>query len=353
MGCPIAAQRAGAEALSVAQTVTAKLKGKVIDAHTGEPLIGAYITVEGTKRMAVTDIDGAFAIEATPGERLQVASLGYNKQTVKAADGLTVKLIPRETTLGETVVVGYSTQKRNSLTGSMSSVNAKDLTNTTTPNVTNMLSGKVPGLNVVPGSGRPGAFGAIIIRGKSTINGSTAPLWVIDGVIVGKDPGDINPNDIASLTVLKDAASTAIYGSQGANGVIVVTTKSAQSGKTSINFSAKMGVSALNNGKVEMMNGAELYDYYKSFSNASEISFTRWNDQLRNSNFDWWKLATHTGFVQNYDLSISSGSEKLNALFTGGVYDENGAVRGYDYTRYNAMFKLNFSLITGSLFVRR
>ena len=342
MGCPIAAQRAGAEALSVAQTVTAKLKGKVIDAHTGEPLIGAYITVEGTKRMAVTDIDGAFAIEATPGERLQVASLGYDKQTVKAADGLTVKLIPRETTLGETVVVGYSTQKRNSLTGSMSSVNAKDLTNTTTPNVTNMLSGKVPGLNVVPGSGRPGAFGAIIIRGKSTINGSTAPLWVIDGVIVGKDPGDINPNDIASLTVLKDAASTAIYGSQGANGVIVVTTKSAQSGKTSINFSAKMGVSALNNGKVEMMNGAELYDYYKSFSNASEISFTRWNDQLRNSNFDWWKLATHTGFVQNYDLSISSGSEKLNALFTGGVYDENGAVRGYDYTRYNAMFKLNF-----------
>ena len=114
--------------------------------------------------------------------------------------------------LSETVVVGYSTQKRNSLTGSLQSIDNKELTNITTANVTNMLTGKVPGMNVMPGSGKPGSFGAIIVRGKSTINGSTAPLWVIDGVIVGKDPGDINPNDIETLTVLKDAASTAIYG---------------------------------------------------------------------------------------------------------------------------------------------
>ena len=195
---------------------------------------------------------------------------------------------------------------------------------------------------MAPGSGQPGAFGAIVVRGKSTINGSTAPLWVIDGVIVGKDPGDINPNDIETLTVLKDAASTAIYGSQGANGVIVITTKGAQAGRTSINFSAKAGLSTLNNGKVKMMNGAELYDYYKSFTNVSEIAFPRWNDKLRDSNFDWWKLASHTGFVQNYDLAVNSGGEKLSAIFTGGVYKENGAVRGYDYTRYNTMVKLNF-----------
>lgn len=340
--CPFATHRAYANNTATVQTETSTIKGKVIDSQTGEPLTGAYITVNGTKKVAVTNLDGEFTIDAKPGDQLVVTSLGYEKMQVRATNNLTVSMTSTATTLNETVVVGYNTQKRNSLTGSMQSISSKELTNVTTANVTNMLTGKVPGLNVMPGSGKPGSFGAIIVRGKSTINGSTAPLWVIDGVIVGKDPGDINPNDIETLTVLKDAASTAIYGSQGANGVIVVTTKGAQAGKTSINFSAKAGISSLNNGNVEMMNGAELYDYYKSFSNAAEIAFPRWNEKLRESNFDWWKLATHTGNVQNYDLTINSGGEKLSAVFTGGVYKEDGAVRGYDYTRYNTMVKLNF-----------
>ncbi|RKW59630.1 MAG: SusC/RagA family TonB-linked outer membrane protein [Prevotella sp.] len=340
--CPFATHRIYANTIAVVQAENSTIKGKVIDSQTGEPLTGAYITVNGTKKVAVTNLDGEFTIDAKPGDELVVTSLGYEKMQVRATNNLTVSLTATATMLSETVVVGYNTQKRNSLTGSMQSIGSKELTNITTPNVTNMLTGKVPGMNVMPGSGKPGSFGAIIVRGKSTINGSTAPLWVIDGVIVGKDPGDINPNDIETLTVLKDAASTAIYGSQGANGVIVVTTKGAQAGKTTINFSAKAGISTLNNGNVKMMNGAELYDYYKSFSNVAEISFPRWNEKLRDSNFDWWKLATHTGNVQNYDLTINSGGEKLSAVFTGGVYKENGAVRGYDYTRYNTMVKLNF-----------
>jgi len=340
--CPFATHRIYANTIAIVQAENSTIKGKVIDSQTGEPLTGAYITVNGTKKEAVTNLDGEFTIDAKPGDELVVTSLGYEKMQVRATNNLTVSLTATATMLSETVVVGYNTQKRNSLTGSMQSIGSKELTNITTPNVTNMLTGKVPGMNVMPGSGKPGSFGAIIVRGKSTINGSTAPLWVIDGVIVGKDPGDINPNDIETLTVLKDAASTAIYGSQGANGVIVVTTKGAQAGKTTINFSAKAGISTLNNGNVKMMNGAELYDYYKSFSNVAEISFPRWNEKLRDSNFDWWKLATHTGNVQNYDLTINSGGEKLSAVFTGGVYKENGAVRGYDYTRYNTMVKLNF-----------
>ena len=340
--CPFATHRIYANTIAIVQAENSTIKGKVIDSQTGEPLTGAYITVNGTKKVAVTNLDGEFTIDAKPGDELVVTSLGYEKMQVRATNNLTVSLTATATMLSETVVVGYNTQKRNSLTGSMQSIGSKELTNITTPNVTNMLTGKVPGMNVMPGSGKPGSFGAIIVRGKSTINGSTAPLWVIDGVIVGKDPGDINPNDIETLTVLKDAASTAIYGSQGANGVIVVTTKGAQAGKTTINFSAKAGISTLNNGNVKMMNGAELYDYYKSFSNVAEISFPRWNEKLRDSNFDWWKLATHTGNVQNYDLTINSGGEKLSAVFTGGVYKENGAVRGYDYTRYNTMVKLNF-----------
>lgn len=206
-----------------------------------------------------------------------------------------------------------------------------------------MLNGKVSGVFVAPGSGQPGAKGAVMIRGKATLNGSTAPLWVIDGVIVGDGAGLLNPSDIETMTILKDAASTAIYGSEGANGVILITTKSAKSGKMQINASAKLGVSTLNNGNLEMMNGAELYDYYKSFNNQEMVNFTRWNPELRNANFDWWDLATQSGFTQDYNLSISGGNENLKSYFSVGFYDEEGAVKGYDYSRYTFRYRSTYT----------
>ncbi len=178
-----------------------------------------------------------------------------------------------------------------------------------------MLNGKVSGAFVAPGSGRPGSRGAVVIRGQATLSGTTSPLWVIDGVIVGSGAGDLNPDDIETMTILKDAASTAIYGSQGANGVVVITTKKARAGKTTLSYATRMGVSKLTNGNLKMMNGAELYDYYASFANASSISFPRWNANLRNSNFDWWDLATQTGFTQNHNVSVSSGTDKLQSFF--------------------------------------
>ena len=126
-----------------------------------------------------------------------------------------------------------------------------------------MLNGKVPGVYVAPGSGQPGSGGAVVIRGQATLSGTTAPLWVIDGVIVGSNAGALNPSDIETMTILKDAASTAIYGSQGANGVILVTTKNGKAEKMTVNVSAKVGISKLGRGNLEMMDGAELYDYYK------------------------------------------------------------------------------------------
>ena len=177
--CPFATHRAYANNTATAQTETSTIKGKVIDSQTGEPLTGAYITVNGTKKVAVTNLDGEFTIDAKPGDQLVVTSLGYEKMQVRATNNLTVSMTSTATMLNETVVVGYNTQKRNSLTGSMQSIGSKELTNVTTANVTNMLTGKVPGLNVMPGSGKPGSFVAIIVRGKSTLNGSNAPLWVI------------------------------------------------------------------------------------------------------------------------------------------------------------------------------
>ena len=144
------------------------------------------------------------------------------------------------------------------------------------------------------------------------------------------------------MSILKDAASTAIYGSQGANGVIMVTTKKGKTGKATINVSAKLGITELNRGNLEVMNGEELYDLYKSFSNQEQISFGRWNTELRNSNYDWWDKATQLGFAQDYNVSVAGGNESLKTYTSVGLYDENGAVKGYDYTRYNFRFNVDY-----------
>ncbi|MBQ8441895.1 MAG: TonB-dependent receptor [Bacteroides sp.] len=337
----VPADAVGAD-LAVTQQ-TAKIKGTILDAKNGEPIIGANVLVKGTTNGTITDFDGNYVLDAPVGATLTVSFIGYKTIEVKAtAEKQTIRLAEDTETLDEVVVVGYTSQRKESLTGAMTTVKSEKLKDVTTPSVENMLNGKVPGVYVAPGSGQPGAGGAVVIRGQASLSGTTAPLWVIDGVIVGSSAGDLNPADIETMTVLKDAASTAIYGSEGANGVIVVTTKKGREGKMNVTASIKMGISNVNNGNLEVMNGAELYDYYASFANANEISFTRWNSDLRNSNFSWWDLATQTGFTQDYNVSISGGSDKLQSYFSLGYYDETGAVKGYDYKRYNFRMRTSY-----------
>jgi len=325
-----------AEKITIQQSITGTVKDV---SGTGIP--GASVTVKGTRRVTSTNSLGQFSIEANIGDILIISSIGFTSQEVKITSPSLGNITLNESleTLGELVVVGYSVQKKESLTGALSTISGDKLKNVTSPNVQNMLAGKAPGLFVAPGSGKPGTAGSVIIRGQATLSGTTSPLWVIDGVIVGSTPGEINPEDIETMTVLKDAASTAIYGSQGANGVIVVTTKRAKSGDMTVDISSKTGFTTLTNGNLQVMNGAELYDYYASFANASTIDFPRWNPELRNSNFDWWNLATKTGFNQNHNISLQGGTEKLQSYFSVGYYDESGAIKGYDYERYN--FRLN------------
>lgn len=310
----------------------------IVTDNTGAPLENVSIVIKGTTTGVVTSATGRFSINANEGDILVFSRVGYQEQeiTIAAQDTIELVLQAAQGSLTEVVVVGYGVQKKGSLTGALQTVTGKELRDITTPSVENMLNGKVSGAFVAPGSGRPGSRGAVVIRGQATLNGTTSPLWVIDGVIVGSGAGDLNPDDIETMTILKDAASTAIYGSQGANGVVVITTKKARAGKTTLSYATRMGFSKLTNGNLKMMNGAELYDYYASFANANMISFPRWNANLRNSNFDWWDLATQTGFTQNHNISVSSGTEKLQSFLSVGFYDEKGAVKGYDYTRYNA-----------------
>lgn len=320
-----------------------KLKGQVIDATTGEPVIGVNVLVKGTTNGTITDIDGKYELDAPAGAILQISFIGYKTVEIAATTSeQTIKLNEDTETLDEVVVVGYGVQKKESLTGAMSTLKENRLKDVTTPTVENMLNGKVSGVYVAPGSGQPGSNGAVQIRGRATLSGSTSPLWVIDGVIVGEDPGVLNPSDIENMTILKDAASTAIYGSQGANGVIIVTTKMGKSEKMKINASVKLGVSTMTNGKMEVMNGAELYDYYASFPNQEDIKFSRWNPELRNANFDWGELASQAGFTQDYNISLSGGNEKMSSYFSLGYYSEEGTVKGYKYDRYSFRYRSNY-----------
>lgn len=320
-----------------------KLKGQVIDAQTGDPVIGVNVLVKGTTNGTITDIDGKYELNAPAGAVLQISFIGYKTVEIAATTSeQTIKLHEDTETLDEVVVVGYGVQKKESLTGAMSTLKENRLKDVTTPTVENMLNGKVSGVYVAPGSGQPGSNGAVQIRGRATLSGSTSPLWVIDGVIVGEDPGVLNPSDIENMTILKDAASTAIYGSQGANGVIIVTTKMGKSEKMKINASVKLGVSTMTNGKMEVMNGAELYDYYASFPNQEDIKFSRWNPELRNANFDWGELASQAGFTQDYNISLSGGNEKMSSYFSLGYYSEEGTVKGYKYDRYSFRYRSNY-----------
>ncbi|MCD8136312.1 MAG: TonB-dependent receptor, partial [Parabacteroides gordonii] len=309
------------------------------------PVTGASVIVKGTTTGNVSDTDGKVVLEGLKrGDIIQVSFVGYITQEIPYTGQANIKIDLKEDSqaLEEVVIVGYGVQKKESLTGALQTLKEEKLTDITTPSVENMLNGKVSGVYVAPGSGQPGSSGAVVVRGKATLSGSTAPLWVIDGVIVGDGAGLLNPSDIETMTILKDAASTAIYGSEEANGVILITTKAAKSGKIQINASAKLGISTLNNGKQEMMNGAELYDYYASFNNPEMVAFPRWNSELRNSNFDWWDLATQSGFTQDYNISLSGGNDQLSSYFSVGYYDEEGAVKGYDYSRYTFRYRSNY-----------
>ena len=324
-----------------------RITGKVTDNY-GEGLPGVNVRVQGTTVGTMTDVNGDYSITVSDRNVTLVFSyIGFLTQEIVAGNrqSINVMLLEDVMQMDEVVVVGYGTQKKSSLTGAMSTVNDRKLLTVTTPRVENMLNGKVPGVFVATGSGQPGTNAAIIIRGKTTVNGSNDPLWVIDGVIVGNNAGDLNPSDVETLSILKDAASTAIYGSQGSNGVIVVTTKKGKADKPTVTFSAKLSANELSKGNLRVMNGTELYNLYNSFKNPEAFNAAAWwNENLKDRDFNWWDNATTTGFTQDYNVSVSGGNEKITTFASLGYYDEAGAVKGYDYSKYAGRLNVTYKM---------
>ncbi len=319
------------------------VKGKVVSAETNQPMVGVSVFVKGDNlRGTSTDASGNYSIKASANEVLvfsfigcETASEAVNQRTV-----IDVRLKTQANQLDDVVVMGYSTQTKAELSSSVVTLKGENLTDVTSPDVGNMLQGKAPGVLVYNTSGQPGSQATIRVRGTGSISAASDPLYVVDGII----GGSFNPNDIETLTVLKDAGATALYGSEGAGGVIVITTKSAKTGqKTTVNFKLSAGVKSVLSGRLKMMDSRELYDTQKTF--MPEVLFNAQRpESLLERNFDWTDAIFRTGVVQNYYASVAGSSGKTNYFVSIDHYNEEGTLINTKYARTSARVNLSTEL---------
>lgn len=312
------------------------VKGKVVDSK-GEPVIGAAILEKGTTNGTVTDYDGNFTLTLNSEKaELQISYIGYKTQSLKAQFGKPMSISLAEDTeiLDEVVVVGYGIQKRSNITSSVKNIKSEQIIGVSTPNVENMLQGKIAGVQVYQSGGRPGEKATIRIRGKSSLGSSVDPLWVVDGVIQVENP-ELNPQDIESLTVLKDAAATSLYGSRATSGVIVVTTKKAKGDNRNISISASWGIGSINEGNFKMMNSQQLAEEWRKM--GKEVP-----EQAEKVDFNWWDAATQTSLTQDYTISFSGGNETIQSYISGGYYSEDATIKGLKIQRFKALGNLQY-----------
>ena len=321
-----------------------RVSGTVTDKATGEPLVGVSVAVKGTTKGVISDVDGKYSADVAPDATLVFGYLGYKDVTV-GVEGRAVINVTMESDinkLDEVVMVGYSSVKKTELSSAVTTVQGDKLRDVTTPDLGSMLQGKVAGVQVTNSSGAPGSTATIRIRGTGSIAAGSDPLYVVDGVV----GGTFNPNDVESITVLKDAGSTGIYGASGSGGVIVVTTKHAKTGQEPVvNFKAQVGLKQLLTGRFRVLDANELYDFYSSI--LSKASMKTYPAELREQNFGWLKDAERLGVSQNYYASASANIKKVSFLTSLDWYDENGTQRESKYNRLSGKIEVRAELVKG------
>lgn len=345
---------------TAAAAQTSQINGRVIDSD-GEPLIGASVIAEGTQTGVSTDTNGEFTLKVAPGAMLKFSYIGYQPKTMKAAGNMTVVMESVNAALDEIVVVGVSMRK-NDLTGSVAHVDSETLTERPVTTINEALQGRVTGVNVTSPL-RPSDDASIRIRGTNTINSGTSPIYVVDGLVMGNDFSffsSINVNDVESITVLKDASATAIYGSRGANGVIVVTTKKASGGKGSVTYDGWVSISRMGH-RPETMNAQQTFELRRdayangyiyenpSADRQSYIDNTLMKPgfafhekelatYLDGKSYDWLDQVTQTGVQQNHHLQFTKSSQDVNMLLSLNLSDLKGVVKGTSQTKYSGRF---------------
>lgn len=322
-----------------AKTVT----GTVTDVS-GEPIIGANIRIKGTTTGTITDIDGNFSIEAEPQSVIEVSYIGYLTQETVINNQKSIRFLLKEDTktLDEVVVIGYGVQKKADLTGSVANINTEKINTQSNANIGQALQGKIAGVDIVSQGGAPGSGTRIMVRGIGTLN-NASPLYIVDGMYMNSID-HINPNDIASIDVLKDASSAAIYGSRAANGVIIVTTKEGSNteGKPIIDLSVNLGISTASKflDMLDAKGWAEVTTIARQAIGKPALDMA--TDLANKPDNDWQDIMFRPALMQNYNLSVKGGG-KYSTYYTGlGYFNQDGIVKGTNYQRYNIQSKNDY-----------
>lgn len=326
-----------------------RVKGTVVDKN-GEPIIGANVVVKGTTNGTITDIDGNFSLEAPGNAQLSISFIGYEAQEVAINNRsqLSITLGEDSQALDEVLVVAYGTQKVRSVTGAMGKLDAEEMADIPVPNIANKMQGKFAGVSITQANGEPNAGMAIRIRGAASINGGNAPLIVVDGFPITTNNGtgleQISPEEIENITILKDAASASLYGSRAANGVILVTTKTGKTGKTSVDFSAYLGAAQVSKrGRPDVMNAQEFAQFKKEYYEdaAKYEGYTGGvpecyqNPSAVQDGTDWYDVLLQTALTQNYNLSLTGGTDKIQSAVNLNYNNQEGTIINTYSQRYS------------------
>lgn len=315
------------------------VSGKVTDSS-GASLPGVSVVIKGTTTGTITDMDGKYTLPKVPENgTLQFSFVGMRSQEVAVGGKVSINVTLVEESIGieEVVAVGYGTVKKSDLTGSVTSVKSDEIKAFATSNVMQSLSGRAPGVQVSQNTGAPGASVSVRIRGTNSIQGSNEPLYVIDGFpFSGSNPTVLSNNDIESIEILKDASATAIYGSRGANGVILITTKRGKVGKTLVDFESSYGFQSLRK-KLEMMDATEYAKFYNEQATNDKIAPYFTQDQINSfgKGYNWQDLVFQTAPITNNSLTVSGGTDKTKFSVSGTVFDQQGIISGSNYKKYS------------------
>ena len=325
--------------IAMAQTKVS-VSGIVTSAEDNLPMMGAGV-MAGPGVGVITNLDGEYAIDVAPGTTLTYSSIGYDDQTVGVPNAATfthnVVMQPEAMTLDDVVVIAYGVRKKGTVAGSVSTVKSDKLEDTPAAAFDQALQGQVAGLTVLSSSGEPSASATMTIRGTNSINSGTAPLYILDGVAISAaDFNTINPADIESMSVLKDASSTSIYGARAANGVIVITTKRGRNmDRPTINYRMQMGISSIAHGNWDLMNTEERIQYEKEVGMTAGQNY----DFLSKTDVNWMDVVFNdSAMLQSHEVAVSGATDKTNYYFSGGYYDQEGIAPGSQFTRYSMRF---------------
>ena len=330
------------------------VKGQVTDKN-GDGVIGATVKVKDAQAGTVTDYNGNFSLNVQKAGTLVVSYIGYLTKEIAFTPGQTLNITIEEdaTALDEVVVVGYGVQKKSDVTGSVTSINKDRLSKLPVTNVLQAVQGAAAGVTISQGSSIPGDAPSALVRGRNSINAGTGPYIVVDGIPISKSGGslnDINPGDIESMEILKDASATAIYGTNGANGVILITTKHGKEGKPSVSYNGYIGFENFAH-KMDYCNGAQITQRYKDYV-AQNPGETMYNDFVKNQNEaeaqaagrenDWlYDMVSQTGIIQDHNVTVNGGAEKIKYFISGDYMSQKGVLKGFNYKRYSLRMNID------------